>query len=113
MVKLRVQDGELTCSLEICRMSLLMKEMLTDDSTEQDEIPLPNVTKATMEQVIKFCEHHLTHAMPEIQRPIKSADVKVILKDFPWDAEFIDIDDQEMLFNIVLAANCAGGFLFT
>jgi len=106
MITLVLSDGVMEgVSIELCAPSKLIKEMEPKDG---DEIPLPNVDKKTMTTVLKFLEHHLTHPMPEIQKPIKSADIKVVLKDYPWDAAFIDTEDQEFVFTLTLAANYLG-----
>ncbi len=104
MVTVQVSDGTMEIAKEICDMSKLMKEMMSEGD-DNDIIPLPNVKQETMIKVVEWCNYHQSHPLPEVQKPIASPDVKVVLKDFPWDAEFINIDDQETVFNLVLAAN--------
>ena len=53
-------------------------------------------------QVIEFCKHHVNDPMPEIGKPLKSANMTEVAPE--WDARFCEID-QEMLFECILAAN--------
>ncbi|KAJ1875244.1 hypothetical protein LPJ71_011626, partial [Coemansia sp. S17] len=73
------------------------------DIGESDEpIPLPNVTAKVLEKVIEYCEYHIDDPDPiqddldEI--PKRSDDIE------PRDENFMKVD-QELLFEILLAAN--------
>jgi len=104
-------------------MSELLKHMF-DDSDEDDmfedededaedaeqnipEIPLPNVKSSVLAKIVEYCNHHATnyHAglMAKIQIPLKSANMAEVVDE--WDANFVGTMDQEMLFELILAAN--------
>jgi len=100
-----VSDGKVTAPRDVMLLSKLAKEMLQDDDSDAPEIPLPNVTKATMEKVLQYLVRHMDNKEPEIAKPITTADPKVFLKEYPWDEHFIDIEDQTMFFDVILAAN--------
>ena len=105
-VILVTSDGNVEASRDVLKLSKLANEMLVDDDDSgAPEIPLPNVNSATMKKVLEYLAYHKTNPVPEISKPIKSADPKVFLKDFPWDETFIDIEDQTMFFDVILAAN--------
>ena len=106
-VNLVSQEGDkFEVSREIAMMSNLVKEMLgeedADGDGEEQEIPLPNVKNTVLAKVIEFCKHHVNDPMPEIEKPLKSANMNEICPE--WDAKFCEID-QEMLFECILAAN--------
>lgn len=54
---------------------------------------------------MKYLEHHNGKAPAEIQKPLRSFDMRKVVED-PWDAELVDgIKKWKVLFDIVLAAN--------
>lgn len=87
----------------VAELSNLVKEMLADDDDDEvPEIPLPNVTKETLDKVIEFCKHHVNDPLPEIEKPLTSNNLADIVPE--WDANFIEVE-QSTLFNLILAAN--------
>ncbi len=65
--------------------------------------PVSARSKGTvLQKVIEFCAHHEKEPMPEIEKPLKSANMNEVVSE--WDAKFVDLD-QEMLFELILAAN--------
>jgi S-phase kinase-associated protein 1 len=102
MVKLISSEGsELEVDLDTAQMSVLIKSMI-DDSGPEEDIPLPNVKKNILEKVIEFCQHLKDQPLQEIEKPLKTNNLRDIVA--PWYADFVDVE-QEMLFEIVLAAN--------
>ena len=104
--------------LEVAHMSELIKGMMdTDDEDDGSnngvttgtviEMPLPNVKSDVLEKVISFCEHHLKEPMAEIEKPLKSPCMADIVQR--WYSDFVGEStkhqDQEMLFELLLAAN--------
>lgn len=51
-----------------------------------------------------YCEKHKNNTPPEIEKPIKSVDMSENVSD-PWDAKYIEIENLEDLFELILAAN--------
>ena len=87
----------------VAEMSVLIREMLADDDDDDTpEIPLPNVQKDILDKVVEFCQHHVNDPMADIEKPLRSQDMKEIVGE--WDAQYIDVE-QAMLFSIILAAN--------
>lgn len=87
---------------KVAQMSVLVKEMTDEEDGTSQEIPLPNVKSAVLEKVIEFCTHHEKEPMPEIEKPLKSANMAEIVSEF--DANFVNLE-QEILFELILAAN--------
>ena len=81
--------------------SVLIKSML-EDAGNDDEIPIPNVKSAILKKVIDFCVYIKDNQPPEIEKPLKSANLKDVVN--PWYAAYIEVD-QEVLFDLIMAAN--------
>lgn len=68
--------------------------------TEEDVIPLPNVTSSVLKEVVAFLIYHEGKPSVEIARPLTSATLEEVVSD-PWDAHFVDVS-QERLFELIL-----------
>ncbi|MCJ1373557.1 hypothetical protein MMC20_004785 [Loxospora ochrophaea] len=95
---------ELTVEKEVAERSILIKNMI-DDVGEQaitEAIPIPNVNEAVLKKVIEWCQHHKSDppatADDDSDSRKKTTDIE------EWDQKFMQVD-QEMLFEIILAAN--------
>ena len=101
-VKLISQEGsEMEVDADVAQYCVLIKSMIEDAGPDED-IPLPNVKKAILEKVIEFCQHIREQPMEEIEKPLKSDNLRDIVP--AWYADFVDVE-QETLFEVVLAAN--------
>lgn len=102
MLKLQSQEGRVfEVEESVACKSILIKNMVEDSGTEE-EIPLPNVKAPILEKVIEYCRHYKDQMPPEIEKPLKSATLSEIVPAF--DAAFVELE-QEMLFELILAAN--------
>ncbi len=63
------------------------------DTGTEDEIPLPNVKIDILKKVMEYCDKHKNDNPPEIERPLKSANLAEIVE--PYDAKFVDIENLE------------------
>ncbi|KAJ5872247.1 uncharacterized protein N7529_004600 [Penicillium soppii] len=82
-------DGaELTVGRPVAERSVLIKNMLEDLGDSGDAIPIPNVNEAVLKKVIDDDDDNRR----------KTTDID------EWDQKFMQVD-QEMLFEIILAAN--------
>mmetsp|Transcript_12954 Transcript_12954/g.33055 ORF Transcript_12954/g.33055 Transcript_12954/m.33055 type:complete len:173 (+) Transcript_12954:112-630(+) len=105
MCALVSQEGKrYEVSRETAMQSMLVKEMVDEEEGEDSvlDIPLPNVKSSVLEKVVEFCSHHVKEPMPDIEKPLKSANMNEVVSE--WDANFVDLD-QEALFELILAAN--------
>ena len=68
-------------------------------------MPLTTIKSKVLAKVIEFMAHHVDKKLPEIEKPLKSANLAELTPALdPWDIEFVGCD-QEMLFELILAAN--------
>jgi S-phase kinase-associated protein 1 len=105
-VKLVSMDGEaFEVEAKVAVMSQLVQTLVADEQEgdEVQEIPLPNVKAPVLAKVVEFCQHHKDAPMAEIQKPLKSNVLSDCVDE--WDANFVDVAEQELLFELILAAN--------
>ncbi|KAI4151894.1 MAG: hypothetical protein LQ340_003214 [Diploschistes diacapsis] len=107
ILKLKPSDG--TEPIEVDRepmmRSVLISNMIGDIAEadfEEHPIPLHNVSRNVLEKVVEWCKHHqndpITNQDDDSESRKKSTDID------DWDQKFMQVD-QEMLFEIILAAN--------
>jgi len=104
MVTLTTSDNEsFTVEKEVAERSVLIKNMLEDVGESDQPIPLPNVNAAVLKKVLEYCDHHRSDPLPAAET--ENDDNRKRTTDISeWDQKFIQVD-QEMLFEIILAAN--------
>ncbi|OOF92230.1 hypothetical protein ASPCADRAFT_210647 [Aspergillus carbonarius ITEM 5010] len=86
---------------DVAERSLLIKNMLEDLGEATEEIPIPNVNEPVLRKVIEWCRHHKNDppsTTEDEDSRRKTTDID------EWDQKFTQVD-QEMLFEIILAAN--------
>ncbi|KAG0045555.1 hypothetical protein BGZ83_009249 [Gryganskiella cystojenkinii] len=97
-----LDNQEFKVDKEVAERSILIKNMIEDVGESDAPIPLPNVSSAVLAKVIEYCEHHRNdpvQVQDETDDPRKrSNDIE------EWDMKFMQVE-QEMLFEIILAAN--------
>ncbi|KAI8897532.1 E3 ubiquitin ligase complex SCF subunit sconC [Globomyces pollinis-pini] len=98
LIKLRTSD-DVVFSIEkhVIVQSVLIKNMLNDLDVV-DDIPLPNVTSATMKIIVEYLTHHKDDVIPAEPVEKKLHDIS----DF--DKELLNVVNST-LFDIILAAN--------
>ncbi|KAL5121780.1 hypothetical protein ACEQ8H_000467 [Pleosporales sp. CAS-2024a] len=88
---------------KVAERSILIKNLLEDLGGESSEsIPIPNVNEPVMKKVLEWCEHHKDD--PPAAQDDDSDSRKKSTDIDEWDQKFMQVD-QEMLFEIILAAN--------
>jgi len=53
--------------------------------------------------VLEYCQHYKSDNPPDIEKPLKSTNMMDVVPEF--DAKYIDIENLEEIFEIILAAN--------
>ncbi|KAG9941428.1 E3 ubiquitin ligase SCF complex, Skp subunit, partial [Aureobasidium melanogenum] len=87
----------------IAERSMLIKNMIEDLGTPGEEpIPIMNVSEAVLRKVLEWCDHHKKDPPPEKDEDAESRKKTTDIEE--WDQKFMQVD-QEMLFEIILAAN--------
>jgi len=56
-----------------------------------------------LEKAMEYCEYHKKDNPPEIEKPLKSKNLSDVV--CPWDVTYINIENIEEIFEILLAAN--------
>ena len=104
MVQLKSSEGEVfEVDPEIASMSVLIKNMV-DDSGTDDEIPLPNVTTRILGMILDYCTYHKDNPVKAISKPLVSENL-LECGVSEWDVDFVNIDNKEVLFALIVAAN--------
>ncbi|KAF9190180.1 hypothetical protein BGZ51_008883 [Haplosporangium sp. Z 767] len=97
-----LDNENFTVDKEVAERSILIKNMIEDVGESDSPIPLPNVSSAVLKKVIEYCEHHRNDP---IQVQDETDDPRKRSNDIDeWDMNFMNVD-QDMLFEIILAAN--------
>ncbi|KAH7349929.1 S-phase kinase-associated protein 1A [Plectosphaerella cucumerina] len=86
--------------------SMLIKNLIEDIGdegiNESNCVPIPNVNESVLRKVVEWCDHHKNDPL-QTQDDDNDARKKTTEID-EWDQKFMQVD-QEMLFEIILAAN--------
>merc|ERR1712072_57733 len=103
-VKLVSSDNvEIVTERKIAERSMLIKNMIEDLGAPGEEpIPIMNVSEAVLRKVLEWCAHHKNDPAPTQDDDADSRKKTTDIED--WDQKFMQVD-QEMLFEIILAAN--------
>lgn len=107
LVKLTSSDNEtFNVEKEVAEKSELIKDLIADVGPSEDAIPLHNVNANVLKKVLEWCEHHRSDPRAEKEDEGASANTKrqTSTDMSEWDQKFMAVD-QEMLFEIILAAN--------
>lgn len=95
---LKSSDGkDIKVDKKFIEKSILIKNMIEDIDDSEDPIPIPNVNEEILQKVIEWCIHHENDKNQE-EENLRNTDIE------DWDKNFFEVD-QEMLFDIILAAN--------
>jgi S-phase kinase-associated protein 1 len=105
MLKLLASDGTgMTISTQAAQCSHLLNVAM-DDGADQDDIdaiPLHNVERSVLRDVISFCEHYALEPFETIKKPLESKDMHDLVHE--WYCTFLD-KPQTRIYEYVDAAN--------
>ncbi|KAH8743536.1 negative regulator sulfur controller-3 [Diaporthe sp. PMI_573] len=103
---LKCNDGGIVrVDLPVAKRSILLNNLIDDlgvEAATTQPVPLPNMTKPVLEKVIEWCKHHCDDPLPTQDLKTEFRDMNAAIDE--WDQKYMEID-QEMLFEILLAAN--------
>ncbi|KAK4688488.1 S-phase kinase-associated protein 1, partial [Tremellales sp. Uapishka_1] len=97
-------EEEFTVEKQVAERSAMIKSMIEDLGVSGEKIPLPNVSSSVLIKILEYCEHHKGEALPTTEGSDGDDSKRKTSEIGEWDAKFIQVD-QEMLFEIILAAN--------
>ncbi|KAG9075135.1 hypothetical protein FRC06_010251 [Ceratobasidium sp. 370] len=105
-VTLISSDGEqFTVDWDVLRMMQMFAPQDDPESHASGPIPLPNVPSSVLKKVLEYCEYHRNDPpFPNHGGGSDDPRRRQISEIGEWDQKFIQVD-QEMLFEIILAAN--------
>ncbi|QDS70059.1 hypothetical protein FKW77_004287 [Venturia effusa] len=104
-ISLTASDGvDVSVDRKAAMRSVLIKNLLEDlgEAATQEPIPVPNVNEAVLRKVIEWCDHHKDDPVSASDDDSDSRKKSTDIED--WDQKYMSVD-QEMLFEIILAAN--------
>jgi S-phase kinase-associated protein 1 len=82
-------------------LSNVIKTMIEYDTKER-EIPLSALNDDVLEKIIVFMEYHENVKFTEVEKPIKSTNIRDLVSY--WDADFINVD-KILLFDLLQYSN--------
>ena len=94
------ENESFTISKEVSQLSELFKTILEDE--KENEIYLKIVSSQYLKKVIEFMNYYSTNPFEEIQKPLKSPNLKDIVSK--WYISFLDIDN-DTLFELISVSN--------
>ncbi|KAL4909478.1 hypothetical protein BDW74DRAFT_174681 [Aspergillus multicolor] len=103
-IMMESNDGKkIEVPIDVASRSVLIKNMLDDlpEGAFTEAIPISNVSENVLTKVIEWCTHHRNDPVStgdDDDTRRKTTDIE------EWDQKFMQVD-QEMLFEIILAAN--------
>ncbi|KAG9010173.1 hypothetical protein FRB90_008005 [Tulasnella sp. 427] len=105
-VTLGSSDGEnFKVDKEVAEQSVLIKNMIEDLVDFDNTITLHDVNASVLKKVLEYCEHHRGDPLPAADAdPFNDDNRKRATEISDWDQKFVQVN-QEMLFEIILAAN--------
>ncbi|EEA24504.1 hypothetical protein TMatcc_007609 [Talaromyces marneffei ATCC 18224] len=101
-VTLQSSDSvDITVERAVAERSMLIKNLLEDLGESEEPVPIPNVNESVLKKVIEWCTHHKNDPQSTGEDDDNRRRTTEIDE---WDQKFMQVD-QEMLFEIILAAN--------
>lgn len=102
-IKIQSKDlKEFTLTKKAAELSVLLKSTIIDFQGEI-VVPLSEVDDKTLELVVEYLNHFDGACPPELEKPLKSAEMKDITDE--WSAQFIEKISMENLVDLTVAAN--------
>ena len=106
IIKLITKEGkEIEITKEAAELSELLKQTI-NDFPDEEKFPINEVDEKTAEKVKEYLSHFNGTAPPEIEKPLKSNNMKNVTDE--WSANFVDRMSLDDIINLDVAANYMG-----
>lgn len=92
-----------TNHLIISKLILVMLDGADIDDDDDDDLPIPGVKSKDFEKVVEFMKLYKENPMKEIEKPLRSNNLKDIVQE--CYADLINIEEEEELFSLIMASN--------
>ena len=106
IIKLITKEGK---EIEITKDSAVLSELLKqkiNDFPDEEKFPINEVDEKMAEKVKEYLSHFNGNAPPEIEKPLKSNNMKNVTDE--WSANFVDRMSLDDIINLDVAANYMG-----
>ena len=81
-VKITTSEGNIKeVKVATIKQSVLIRGLI-DDAGIEEEIPLPNVKRTTLDKIVEYCEHVSTNKAPELEKPLRSANISDLVSPY-------------------------------
>ncbi|KNB43293.1 sulfur metabolism negative regulator [Blastocystis sp. subtype 4] len=100
-VLISMEGGRHIIEPKVLEMSEYLKGLKEKGSISNNTVTLENVKETSLNRVVEFCTYHLDKPFTEIDRPLKSSNMRDVVSE--WDANFVNITTEELLDLIVVA----------
>ena len=88
---------------ESAQKSHLLKGLITDFSTQQDPIQIPDIKYDILKKVVEYLTHYKDKVPKDIPKPMPSANLSEVIDE--WDVNFINSIELDNVFDLINAAN--------
>ena len=106
IIKLITKEGK---EIEITKDAAVLSELLKqkiNDFPDEEKFPINEVDEKTAEKVKEYLSHFNGTAPPEIEKPLKSNNMKNVTDE--WSANFMNRMSFDDIINLSEAANYMG-----
>eukprot|EP00002_Diphylleia_rotans_P004157 TRINITY_DN129_c1_g3_i1.p1 TRINITY_DN129_c1_g3~~TRINITY_DN129_c1_g3_i1.p1 ORF type:complete len:162 (-),score=49.77 TRINITY_DN129_c1_g3_i1:172-657(-) len=100
VVLLTGDNAQIPVDKAVIKMMVTLHNMMEDTEGSDDNIlPVPNVSASIMKKIVEFCDHYKNEPQfVESEASERTTDIT------GWDADFVDVE-MPVLFDLILAAN--------
>ena len=88
---------------ESAQKSRLLKGLITDFSTQQDPIQIPDIKYDILKKIIEYLTHYKDKVPKDIPKPMPPANLSEVIDE--WDVNFINSIELDNVFDLINAAN--------
>ena len=89
IVKITTSEGNIKeVKVGIIKESVLIRGLI-DDAGIEEEIPLPNVKRLTLDKIVEYCDYVTSNKPPQLEKPLRAVNISELVS--PYFAQYIDV----------------------